>query len=92
MKILLVFVLLVTSCSWFCKKCPPIPPPPPPKTVVIRKPCMDLPPALVAPSLPEPPEGAEKIEVPTETLRLLRVFLAGLRSYLEVQLDRCKVP
>ena len=89
MKILvLVFALILPSC---CKKCPPIPPAPPPRTIQIKVPCMEPLPELVVPVLPEPPEGATKVEIETIELRKLFVLIATLRSYLETQLTRCQV-
>lgn len=85
----LALVLIVSAC---CKKCPPIPPAPPPKVVKIRARCMDPLPELIVPVIPDPPEGANKVEIGAEEFRQLFMVLATLRSYLEVQLERCRVP
>lgn len=92
MKILALTLALLSGCGWVCKRCPPPPPAPPPKIVEIRKSCMDPLPELIVPVIPDPPEGATSVQLDRDEFRQLFVLIATLRSYLEVQLDRCKVP
>jgi hypothetical protein len=51
---------------------------------------MDAPPALVPASLPTDPATDGTYHVPVAEMQKLRVELSAVRSYLEVQLARCK--
>jgi hypothetical protein len=52
---------------------------------------MDPLPELSVPVIPDPPDGSDKVEIPAEDFRQLFILLATLRSYLEVQIERCRV-
>lgn len=79
MKAFILIACVIVAC---CPK---------PEVVTVHRPCMTTPPSLRPVTWPEPDtDGIVHLDPPTQ--RKLLMLIASLRTYLEVQLARCRVP